>query len=105
MVGVDAGWNGAELSGQHALAEPPVARPQHRPAVGGELRGDAQARRPHVPGVQRAEAADDRVGLAPFEIERVQVLTDGAAVVEPQPGIDRQPIPDRDARRSRTRRP
>ena len=24
----------AELSGQHALAESPVARPQHRPAIG-----------------------------------------------------------------------
>ena len=46
--------------------------------------------------VQRAQAADDRVGFAPFEIERVQVLTDGAAVVEPHSGIDRQPVPHRE---------
>ena len=30
----------------------------------------------------------------PAEIDRVQVLTDGAAVVEPQAGVDRQPIAD-----------
>ena len=36
------------------------------------------------------------VGLAPFGIERVQVLTDGAAVVEPQSGVDRQPVAQRD---------
>ena len=35
---------------------------------------------------------DDLVGFAPLEIDRGQVLADGAAVIEPQPGVDRQPI-------------
>ena len=55
---------GAELSGQHALAEPPVAPPQHRSAVGGELHRGTQAWRQQVPGVQRSQTADDLVGFA-----------------------------------------
>jgi hypothetical protein len=39
---------------------------------------------------------DDPVGFAPFEVERVEVLTDRAAVIESQPRIDRQPVPHRD---------
>ena len=35
------------------------------------------------------------VGFAADEIDRAQVLTDRAAVVEAQPGIDCQPIADR----------
>ena len=63
-----AGMERRELSGQHALIESPVARPQHRSAVAGELRGDAKTRRPDVPRVQRAEAADD--------VARFRVLAD-----------------------------
>ena len=85
--------NRGEFSGQQALAEHPVARAQHRAAIGGEFRRDAQAWREHVPGVQRSQAVDDLVGFTPFGIERVQVLTDRAAVVEPQSGADRQPTP------------
>ena len=35
------------------------------------------------------------VGFVPLRIERMQILTDGAAVVEPHAGVDRQPTPDR----------
>ena len=55
--------NRRELAGQHALMESSVARPQHRSAVGGELRGHAQARRPDVPRVERAEALHGGAGL------------------------------------------
>lgn len=90
------GVEGTDLSGQHALAEPAVARPQDRSAIGGELCRNTQAWRPEVPGVQRAQAADDRIGFRPLWIERAQVLTDGAAVIEPHSGINRQPVPHRD---------
>ena len=40
-----------------------------------------------VPGLEWSS------GFASLGIERVQVLTDGAAVVETQSGIDRQPVP------------
>ncbi len=49
-----------------------------------------------VPRVQRPQTADDVAGFAPLLIERAQILTDGAAVVEPQAGVDRQRRPDRD---------
>ena len=64
----------ADLSGQHALAESSVARPQNRSAVVGEpdvtpSRGDHD-----VPGVQRSLTANDRVGFVSLRVERVQVL-------------------------------
>ena len=88
------GWNGADLSGQHALREPPVARPQHGPAIGAELRRNTKSWRPQVPRIQVPQAADDVVGFAPFGIDRAKVLTDGTAVIEPHSRVDRQPVAD-----------
>ena len=87
---------GAKLSGQHALAEPPVTPAQHRAAVCGELHGGTEARRPQVPGVQRSQTADDAIGFPSRRINRAQVLADGAAVVEPHSRVDREPVPDGD---------
>ena len=86
----------ADLTGQHALAESSVARPQNGSAVGGELRRDAQSWRHDIPGVQRSQTGDDLGSFVSLRIDRMQILTDGAAVVEPKSGIDRQSIADRD---------
>ena len=86
----------AELSGQHALAESPVAPSQHRAAIGAELRGDAEPRRHDVPRVERSQTGNHRVGLLPLRIERGQILTDGAAVIEAHADIQCEPVPDRD---------
>ena len=43
-------------------------------------------------GIQRAKATDDASCFTPIQVDRVKVLTDGAVVVEPHTGIDRQPL-------------
>src|SRR5262245_58756255 len=90
----------AKLSSQYSLTESPVARAQHRSAIASELPRDSQARRHDVPGVERSQTANDRVGLAPLRIECVQILTDGATVVETYAEIECQSVPcgDRVAR-------
>ena len=45
VIGRDAGMKRAELAGQDALAESPVAGSQHRSAIGGQFRRDTEARR------------------------------------------------------------
>src|SRR5687767_7812827 len=87
---------GTDLPRQYALAESPVTRPQHRPPVRTELHGDTEPRRHDVPGVQRPETFYDVVRFAPFTIDRVEVLTNRAAVIETQAGIDRQLVPQGD---------
>src|SRR5262249_2002039 len=82
----------AALSSQYALVEPAVARSQYRSVIPGELGGHAQARRHKVPCVQRAKAADDISGLTSLKVDRREVLTDGAAMVETEAGVDCQPI-------------
>jgi hypothetical protein len=86
---------GREFAGQHALAEPAVSCPQNRAAIGAEPHGDAEPWRPHVPRVQRSPAADKVVGFAALEIDRAQVLADGATVIEPNADIDGEPSPHR----------
>ena len=85
----------ADLSGQDALTEPAVASAQHRPADGIELGDDTQTRRHGVPGAYRASTVDHLAGVVAVGIEPVHVLADRAGVVEPQPGIDRDPLPTR----------
>ncbi len=53
-----------QLSGEDALKEPSVTRPQNRATVGTQLCRDTEPRRPEVPRVHRPEAGDDGVGLA-----------------------------------------
>ena len=89
------GMNRTDLAGQHALIEPSVAPPKDSPAIRGELRGNAQTWRHDVPGVQRAQARNDPARLVPFRIDRVEILTDGAAVVEPHTRVDGQALADR----------
>jgi hypothetical protein len=89
-----ARMNRAKFARQYALMEPPVARPQHRSTVRGELGRHAQARRPDVPRVERAEAPYGSVNRLPGEIALGEVGADGAAVVESDPCIDRQTIAD-----------
>jgi hypothetical protein len=84
--------NRRQLSRQDTLVESSVARAQHRPAVRADLGGEAQARRPDVPGIKRAQPGDDPVGLAACNVARVDILTDGSRMIEPQAGIDRDPI-------------
>src|SRR5437870_2883233 len=79
-----------EFASEHALAEASVARPQDRSSIGGELLGDTKTRRPEVPGVKRAPALHNHIGLVPIEINPRQVLTVGPVVVESYAGIDRQ---------------
>src|SRR5262249_17602274 len=90
-----AGMEETNLAGEHALTEPSVARAQHCSSIGAELRGDTEARREYVPRVQGPEPADEAAGFIALRIERRQILTDGAAVVEPQSRVDGQPIPQR----------
>src|SRR5262245_49640216 len=78
----------AALCRQHALVEPAVACAQYRSVITRQFGGDAQARRHNVPRVQRAEAADGLSCFISFEIDGVEVLTDGAAVVKPDARID-----------------
>ena len=92
MIGLP-GVKEADLSGQDALTEPAVASAQHRPAGGIELGDDTQTRRHGVPGAHRAPAVDHLAGVVAVGIEPVHVLADGAGVVEPEPGVDRDPAP------------
>jgi hypothetical protein len=86
---------GSELTGDHTLVESAVAGPEHCSAIGAELRGQAEARGHDVPGVHRAQTADDDPRFVSVGIERAQILTDSAGMVETETGIDRQPVPDR----------
>ena len=81
-----------ELASQHALMEPPIACPQYRPAVTRELGNYTQAWRHQIPRVLLAEASDAVLCVTPGEVNRPEILTDGAAVVEPYAGIDCQPL-------------
>ena len=84
-----------QLSGEDALKEPSVTRPQNRATVGTQLCRDTEPRRPQVPRVHRSEAVDNGVGLARLRIDRGQVLTDCTAVVEPHAAGDCQPVANR----------
>src|SRR5262249_17336806 len=98
-AGRDWGQTGMHLaafSRQHALMEPSVAGSQYRSAIPAEFCSDAQAWRNQIPGIERAKAADDFSCFIPSQVDRAEILTDSAAVVEPEAGIDGQPISDRD---------
>ena len=84
--------NVAALSGQYSLMEPTVAHPQYRSVIVGELGGDTQTWRHHVPGVQCAKTVNNLSCFTPLKVDRLEVRTDGAAVVEPDAGIDGQPL-------------
>ena len=88
--------NRTDLSRQHPLVESPVARAQHRSAISAQLSRHAQPWRHNVPCVQRARTTDDVACLPPFRIDCVEVLTDGAAVVESHAEIDCEPISNRE---------
>src|SRR5262245_19261426 len=77
----DSGMEGSELSGQYSLAESSITRPQHRTAISGKPRCDAEPRRHDTPRVELSEPRAQRRGLEAFGIERVQILTDGATVI------------------------
>ena len=100
------GMEWLELSGQHALAEAAVAGSQDRPAIGGRAcivtpsRGERCSTCTAVPRPGTIASVS-----CPCRIERRQVLTDGATVIEAQSGIDRQPIAHGDARRWQRPRP
>jgi hypothetical protein len=81
--------NRSDLTSQQPLAEFRGIGSQHRPAGGVQLDDDADAGRHDVPGIHRAPAFDDPSGLVHQRVELRHVLADGAAVIEPQPGIDR----------------
>src|SRR5215472_14418937 len=72
------------LSRQYSLMKPTVACPQYRSAIPGEFGGRAQTRRNLVPRVHRAEATYNGPIFLRFEVNRVEILDDGAAVVEPE---------------------
>src|SRR5262249_11937556 len=86
-----AGVNRTDLRRQNALVKSPVACAQYGSAIVCELRSDAQAWRHNVPRKQGAEAGDDAPCFTPLNIDRAEVLNDGAVLVETHTGIDRQP--------------
>src|SRR5215471_13274048 len=86
------GMTVSALSRQYALMKPTVACAQYCSAIPGELGGGAQTRRQHVPRVQRAKAAHNGSCIPPLEVDRVEILADGAAVIEPEAGIDDEPV-------------
>src|SRR5262245_41727853 len=75
--------------------EPAVACSQNRSVVTGELGGDTESWRQNVPCIERSAAFEDVTGLITLGIDAGNIVTDGAAVVEPDSGIDRQPLSDR----------
>ncbi len=85
-----------QLSAQDALLEASVTRAHDRSTITCELQRDTHTGGPHVPRVERAQAADHCVALTALGVEHREVLADGPAVIEAQPHVQRHCFADRD---------
>src|SRR5262245_3467658 len=92
------------LACQYALVKPSVACSQYRPAIAGQLGGNAQTWRCHTPRKQCAKTADDVSCFTAVEADCGDVLTERAGMIEPHTGIDCEAISDRYTVRHKQRR-
>src|SRR5262245_24866996 len=80
------------LTSKNPLMKTTIARSEHGPAVSGEPRSEAEARRQDVPRIQSAKTTDGRPGLIALRIMRRQVRADRAIVIETQSQTGGEPI-------------